>query len=125
MACGESNVLVVDPGNRGEDDGTIVGQINVDAKIVTCPTFGGTDMKDLFITTASLESMVPGVQELDKNCGSIFKVRMDVPGVPRNKFGSIAVGAPKNPEYELVEASPYRLGQLKTNVVPRGRGELK
>lgn len=45
MAFGESNVLVVDTGERGSHSGKIIGQVDVDASMVTCVTYGGPDMK--------------------------------------------------------------------------------
>ena len=48
------------------------------ANITTC-TFGGPDLRTLFITTASR----PGVSG-DRLAGSVFSVPVDVPGLPEN-----------------------------------------
>lgn len=48
---------------------------------VSCPAFGGPDYKTLFLTTAR-ENMTP--EELDREpiAGGIFRIELDVPGLP-------------------------------------------
>jgi len=117
MAFGESNVLVVDPGTNEEGSGKIIGQIDVDAQMVTCATFGGSDMKDLYITSASVEKMVPGINENDKNHGNVFKTRAPAPGMVRPKFGPVATTS-TNAVYKHLPVAKYRLGGLLKNAAP-------
>jgi sugar lactone lactonase YvrE len=48
---------------------------------VTCPAFGGDDLRTLYITSAR-EGMTPEELEREPLAGSIFSVRVDVPGLP-------------------------------------------
>lgn len=69
---------------RLSPEGEIVEEITVPA---TCPTmvaFGGDDMKTLFITTVGNRSE----EELEKypHSGAVFKVEVDVPGLPEHRF---------------------------------------
>jgi sugar lactone lactonase YvrE len=47
---------------------------------VTCPAFGGSDMKTLYLTTAR-EGMTPAEIEAEPLSGSIFAARVDVAGI--------------------------------------------
>lgn len=47
---------------------------------VTCPAFGGRDMKTLYITTAR-ENMTPAELEQYPLSGSVFAIEVDVPGL--------------------------------------------
>lgn len=62
--------------------GEVLERIELPVRKVSSCTFGGKDMKDLFITTASVGSTL----EKEPYAGSIFKVRCDVPGVPANRY---------------------------------------
>ncbi|KAI1815767.1 hypothetical protein GGS20DRAFT_575971 [Poronia punctata] len=46
------------------------------AKMTSCPAFGGADMKTMFITSIGAE----------ESTGNVYRVRVDVPGVPRHEF---------------------------------------
>jgi sugar lactone lactonase YvrE len=48
---------------------------------VTCPAFGGADMKTLYLTTAR-EGMTPAEIEAEPLAGSVFAARVDVAGIP-------------------------------------------
>lgn len=56
--------------------------------ITTC-TFGGPDLRTLFITTASANA-----RPTDRLAGSVFTLRTDTPGQPENRF-SCALAAPQ------------------------------
>jgi D-xylonolactonase len=58
-----------------EADGSHREDILVPVPMVTSVCFGGADLKDLYIVTGSRG----GHQE---NCGTVYKMRVDVPGVP-------------------------------------------
>ncbi|HEV2516554.1 MAG TPA: SMP-30/gluconolactonase/LRE family protein [Devosia sp.] len=47
---------------------------------VSCPAFGGSDLKTLYITTAR-EHMTPEQIEREPHAGSVFAVALDVPGI--------------------------------------------
>lgn len=47
---------------------------------VSCPAFGGNDLKTLYITTAR-EHMTPEQIEGEPHAGSVFAVALDVPGI--------------------------------------------
>lgn len=47
---------------------------------VSCPAFGGNDLKTLYITTAR-EHMTPEQLESEPHAGSVFAVALDVPGI--------------------------------------------
>ena len=71
---------------RYTPDGTVDNVVNLPVASVTCPTFGGTDYKTLFITTAS--------QRLTENelaeqplAGGLFSLKVTVAGLPEPVFG--------------------------------------
>lgn len=63
--------------------GKIITTIDIPASKVACTTFGGDDYCDLIITTGSIETDMRRYPD----AGSVFKVRVDVPGLPPVKFG--------------------------------------
>ena len=62
-------------------DGTVDRMIELPVSRVTCPAFGGHDLKTLYITTAR-EGMSPEELEREPLAGSVFSIRVDVPGQP-------------------------------------------
>lgn len=66
---------------RHAPDGSIDRVIDVPAPRVTCPAFGGDDLKTLYLTTAR-EGMTPAELEQYPHAGSVFSIRVDVPGLP-------------------------------------------
>ena len=62
-------------------DGSVDRIIEMPVRNVTTCTFGGPDLKMLFITTASIVSP-PG----DRLAGSLFALDVEVPGLPENRF---------------------------------------
>lgn len=73
-------VIRVDPSN-----GNIVQKINIPAPKVTSCAFGGPDLDQLYVTTASVEM---SAEELEKYplSGSVFVVDLNVKGLPANHF---------------------------------------
>lgn len=63
-------------------DGQISGIIDMPVTNITTCTFGGEDLKTLFITTARV--MAPGS---DRLAGSLFSLQVETPGLPENRFG--------------------------------------
>lgn len=66
---------------RVAPDGKVAGIIEMPCDNVTTCTFGGPDLKTLYITTARGGSS-PG----SRLAGSLYAVEMDVPGLPENRF---------------------------------------
>lgn len=67
---------------RVAPDGTISRIVDMPVTNITTCTFGGPDLKTLFVTTASV--MAPASERL---AGSLFALRVDVPGLAENRFG--------------------------------------
>ena len=61
-----------------EQDGKLRQSIPVPLPMVTSVCFGGEDLCDLYIVTGSRGGP-------SENCGSIYRVRVDVPGLPIKK----------------------------------------
>ena len=58
-----------------DPDGARVGSIQIDVPMVTSLTFGGEDLRDLYI--------VSGSEGLDTDLGAgVFRARVDIPGLP-------------------------------------------
>jgi sugar lactone lactonase YvrE len=66
---------------RVAPDGVIDRLIEMPVKNITTCTFGGPDLRTLYITTASSEAP-PG----DRLAGSLYALDCEVPGLPENKF---------------------------------------
>jgi sugar lactone lactonase YvrE len=65
---------------RVAPDGRVDRVIDMPVENITTCTFGGEDLRSLYITTAA--SAVRG----DRLAGSLFRLRVDVPGLPENRF---------------------------------------
>ena len=61
--------------------GTVDRVVELPVDNITTCTFGGPDLKTLFITTAR-----GGPPERDRLSGSLFSLAVDVPGLPENRF---------------------------------------
>ena len=74
-------------------DGQVDRMIRVPAKMVTCCTFGGPDLTDLYITTMCL-----GLSEADRRAeplaGALFRCQPGVRGVPPHRFGHWQIAPP-------------------------------
>lgn len=73
--CDRGRVISVTP------EGEITGQIELPCEIVTNCTFGGADLRKLYITTGTF-SMTPEERQANPLAGGLFAVEMDVPGLP-------------------------------------------
>ncbi|MBH68532.1 MAG: hypothetical protein CMM58_09285 [Rhodospirillaceae bacterium] len=58
-----------------EPNGTLRKSLPVPLPMVTSVCFGGSDLKDLYVVTGSRGAP-------SENCGTIFKVHVEVPGLP-------------------------------------------
>lgn len=66
---------------RHAPDGSIDRIIEVPVSQVTCPAFGGPDLKTLFITTAA-KNLTPEQLAAEKVAGGLFSIAVDVAGLP-------------------------------------------
>lgn len=68
---------------RYAPDGSIDRVITVPVSRPTCPAFGGSDLKTLYITSAR-EGISAEQLEKEPLAGGVFSIRVDVPGQPEN-----------------------------------------
>ncbi|MGO4623297.1 SMP-30/gluconolactonase/LRE family protein [Ensifer sp. 2YAB10] len=61
-------------------DGSLAEAIDMPVTNITTCTFGGADLKTLYITTA-------GGGPAERLAGSLYAMRVEVPGMPENRFG--------------------------------------
>lgn len=66
---------------RHAPDGSVDRVIDLPVSQVTCPAFGGEDLRTLYITSAR-ENLSPEQLEKEPHAGSVFVIRVDVPGQP-------------------------------------------
>jgi sugar lactone lactonase YvrE len=66
---------------RHAPDGSIDRIVEVPVSQVTCPAFGGPDLKTLFITTAA-KNLSAEQLAAEKHAGSLFAIDVDVAGQP-------------------------------------------
>jgi sugar lactone lactonase len=66
-------------------DGRVDREIKLPVSRVTCPAFGGKDLKTLYITTAR-EGISAEDAVKEPLAGSVFAIDVDVPGLPENLF---------------------------------------
>jgi len=62
------------------EDGALLERIAVPVKRPTMPCFGGEDMRTLYFTS------IRKPEDATDDCGDVFSMRVDVPGVPIPKF---------------------------------------
>lgn len=62
-------------------DGSIDRTVELPVSRVTCPALGGDDLRTLYITSAR-EGLTPEQLEHEPLAGSVFAIRVDVPGQP-------------------------------------------
>ncbi|WIY54304.1 SMP-30/gluconolactonase/LRE family protein [Devosia sp. YIM 151766] len=70
---------------RYAPDGRIDRIVEVPVSQVTCPAFGGKDLKRLFITSAS-KTLSPEQLAAEKVAGGVFHIDLDVPGQPEARI---------------------------------------
>ncbi len=66
--------------------GEEVGRVDLPVRRVTSCAFGGADLRDLYVTTASV-GLDEAALESQPQAGDLFRVRVWVPGVPVGRFG--------------------------------------
>jgi sugar lactone lactonase YvrE len=65
--------------------GERLGKIEIPVEKVTSCTFGGPDLNDLFITTASI-GLAPDARAAQPDAGAVFRVKTDSTGLPTILF---------------------------------------
>lgn len=68
---------------RYAPDGSIDRIVTLPVSRPTCPALGGSDLKTLYITSAR-EGLTAEQLEKEPLAGSVFAIRVDVPGQPEN-----------------------------------------
>jgi sugar lactone lactonase YvrE len=71
--------------SRFDPKGNIAREIKIPAEIVTCIGFGGQNMDELFITSATT-SLTEEQLKTQPQAGDLFKIQLDVKGIPEEKF---------------------------------------
>lgn len=66
---------------RHAPDGSIDRVVEVPVSQVTCPAFGGPDLKTMFITTAA-KNLSAEQLAAEKHAGSLFAIDLDIAGLP-------------------------------------------
>jgi sugar lactone lactonase YvrE len=74
---------------RVAPDGQIDRVVEMPVQNITTCTFGGTDRKTLYVTTAAIEAPLA-----DRLAGGLFAIRTEVPGQPENRFAIFGIGRP-------------------------------
>jgi sugar lactone lactonase YvrE len=69
---------------RYDPNGRFVDAVTVPAAQVTCPAFGGTDMKTLFVTSA-WQGMNAAARRIEPRAGAVFAVEVPVAGRPEHR----------------------------------------
>ena len=70
---------------RYAPDGAFVSAIEFPATQITCPAFGGEDLKTLYVTSAA-EGLSEDKLEAEPDAGKVFIVDVDVPGIPEHQI---------------------------------------
>lgn len=70
---------------RYAPDGTIDRIVDVPVSQVTCPAFGGKDLKRLFLTSAN-KTMSPERIAAEKVAGGVFYIDLDIAGLPEARI---------------------------------------
>jgi sugar lactone lactonase YvrE len=70
---------------RFAPDGRVDRVVKLPVSRVTCPAFGGKDLKTMYITSAR-EGMSAAELAAEPMAGSVFAIELDVPGLPENLF---------------------------------------
>ncbi|WP_416668981.1 SMP-30/gluconolactonase/LRE family protein [Egbenema bharatensis] len=71
---------------RFDPNGQEMLRVEMPVQRPTCCIFGGEQMTDLYITTASVGLSQKEIQQ-SFQAGNLFRVRTDVPGLPSHSFG--------------------------------------
>lgn len=66
--------------------GELDSVVRLPATQVSSCTFGGADLRDLYVTSAS-RGLSADDRRRQPDAGAVFRVRVDVPGVPAARFG--------------------------------------
>ena len=74
---------------RVAPDGQIDRVVEMPVQNITTCTFGGTDRKTLYVTTAAIEA-----PPADRLAGGLFAIRTEVQGQPENRFAIFGIGRP-------------------------------
>jgi sugar lactone lactonase YvrE len=86
----DGNVWIALFGGRGvrcySPQGRLLRTIQLPVAQCTKAAFGGPDLRDMYITTAAI-GLAPADLARQPLAGGLFRIRVDVPGLPANQFG--------------------------------------
>mgnify|MGYP006209491591 FL=1 len=68
-----------------DPNGRFIKAISLPAKQVTCPCFGGPDLKTLYVTSAS-EGLSAKEHQEQPLAGAVFAVQLEVEGRPERRL---------------------------------------
>lgn len=71
-----------------DPDGAFIRAARLPATQVTCPAFGGPDMKTLYVTSAS-EGLSAQERADQPLAGAVFALEMDIAGLPERRLASV------------------------------------
>lgn len=68
-----------------DEKGVFVEAVELPASQITCPCFGGDDLKTLYVTSA-YDGLSPEERETQPEAGAVFAIEMDIPGCPERRL---------------------------------------
>lgn len=71
-----------------DEKGVFVKAINLPASKLTCPCFGGKDLKTLYVTSA-FDGMDQEERQAEPEAGAVFAIEMDIAGCPERRLSTI------------------------------------
>lgn len=71
-----------------DEKGVFVEAINLPASKLTCPCFGGKDLKTLYVTSA-FDGMGQKERQAEPEAGAVFAIEMDIAGCPERRLSTI------------------------------------
>ena len=72
--------------NRYTPDGRMLESVALPTPMPINLCFGGKDLRSLFVTSSYLR-LPPGFSTIAPASGNVFRVEVDVPGLPMPRFG--------------------------------------
>ena len=70
---------------RYAPDGILLDSVALPASLITCPGFGGTDLTDLYVTSAQ-SGMDAAARAAEPHAGQVFRLRPGVAGLPATRY---------------------------------------
>ena len=71
-----------------DETGRFVEAVHLPASQITCPCFGGPDLKTLYATSA-YEGLSASEMADQPESGAVFAIEMDIAGLPERRLGAL------------------------------------